>query len=79
MNEQIQELYLNEQEQGRLVYESFPEYDNLLRKSLPLFPDEELPKVIFDLLETSNCIAFAHGLRLGLRLRQWAEELSTSA
>ena len=79
MNEQIQELYLNEQEQGRLVYENFPEYDDLLRQSLTLFPGEELPKIIFDLLETSNCIAFAHGLRLGLRLRQWAEELSTSA
>ena len=79
MHEQIQELYFIEQEQGRLVYENFPEYDNLLRESLPLFPNEELPKVIFDLLETSNRIAFAHGLRLGLRLRQWAEEFSASA
>lgn len=79
MNEQIQELYFNEQDQGRLVYENFPEYDDLLQQSLALFPNEDLPKVIFDLLETSNYIAFAHGLRLGLRLRQWAEELSASA
>lgn len=79
MDKQLQELYLNEQDQGRLVYEKFPEYDDLLRQSLTLFPDEELPKVIFDRLESSNCIAFAHGLRLGLRLRHWAEELSTSA
>lgn len=70
MNKQIQELYLNEQEQGRLVYEKFPEYAGLLCQSLALFPDEELPEVIFDLLEASNCIAFAHGLRLGLRLQQ---------
>ena len=75
----MQELYLNEQEQGRLVYEKFPEYESLLQESLTLFPDEEMPKTIFDLLETSNCISFAHGLRLGLRLSQWAEELSTSA
>lgn len=79
MNEQIQELYFLEQERGRLVYENFPEYEALLRQSLPLFPGEELPKVIFDLLETSNCIAFAHGLRFGLKLKQWVEELSTSA
>lgn len=73
MNEQIQELYFNEQEQGRLVYENFPEYDGLLQQSLTLFPGEEMPKVVFDLLETSNCIAFAHGLRFGLRLKQWVE------
>ena len=79
MDEQIRELYINEQEQGRLIYEKFPEYDDLLRQSLTLFPGGDLPKVVFELLETSNCIAFAHGLRLGLRLRQWTEELSTSA
>lgn len=70
MNEQIRELYINEQDQGRLVYEKFPEYERLLQESLTLFPGEELPEVVFRLLETSNCIAFAHGLRFGLRLKQ---------
>ena len=73
MNEQIQELCLNEQEQGRLAYEKSPEYESLLQQTLALFPDEELPKIIFDLLETSNCIAFSHGFRFGLRLKQWVE------
>ena len=73
MDKQLQELYLNEQEQGRLVFEDFSEYVDLLHQSLALFPDKEMPEAVFRLLETSNCIAFAHGLRFGLRLKQWVE------
>lgn len=72
MNRQLQEFFFAEQEQGRLNFESFPEYNHLLHQSLVLFPDGDLPAPIFDLLETTNFISFAHGLKLGLQLRKWA-------
>ncbi len=72
MDKQLQEFFYDEQERGRLVFEDSPEYEDLLRQSLSLFPGGDLPRPVFDLLETANLISFAHGLRLGLRLREWA-------
>ena len=72
MEKQIQEFFINEQDQGHLVFEDFPEYTDLLHQSLALCPDGDLPKPLFDLLETANCISFAHGLKLGLNLNRWA-------
>ena len=72
MDKQLQEFFYDEQERGRLVFEDSPEYEDLLRQSLSLFPGGDLPRPVFDLLETANCISFAHGLKLGLRLERWA-------
>ena len=72
MDKQLQEFFYDEQERGRLVFEDSPEYEDLLRQSLSLFPGGDLPRPVFDLLETANLISFTHGLRLGLRLREWA-------
>lgn len=72
MDKQLQELFIDEQERGRLDFEADPEYSRLLHQSLALFPGGDLPREVFDLLETSNSISFAHGFKLGLRLREWA-------
>ena len=72
MNNQLQEFFCDEQDRGRLVFEDDPEYVELLHQSTALFPDGDLPKPIFDLLETANLISFAHGLKLGLGLKGWA-------
>ena len=71
MDEQLKEFFFDEQDRGRLIFEDSPEYDGLLRQSLSLFPDGDLPGPVFDLLETASSISFAHGLKLGLRLREW--------
>ena len=73
MDKQLQDFFFDEQDRGRLVFEDFPEYNSLMNRSLSLFPDGDLPRPLFDLLETANCISFAHGLKLGLRLREWAQ------
>ena len=73
MDKQLKEFFFAEQEQGRLKFETFPEYTDRLGQSVALFPSGDLPDPIFDLLETSNYISFVHGLKLGLRLSQWAE------
>ena len=72
MDEQLKDFFYVEQEQGRLVFEDFPEYNDFLSQSTILFSDGDLPKPVFDLLETANFIAFAHGLKLGLRLKRWS-------
>ena len=71
MQKQIQEFFFDEQDRGHLVFEDDPQYADLLYQSLSLFPDGDLPAPVFNLLETANCISFAHGLKLGLRLREW--------
>ena len=75
MDEQLKDFFYVEQEQGRLVFEDFPEYNDFLSQSTILFSDGDLPKPVFDLLETANFISFAHGLKLGLRLKRWAQSL----
>ncbi len=72
MDKQLKEFYFDEVERRHLDFESFPEYNNLMDQSLSLFPGGDLPRPVFDLIETANLISFAHGLRLGLRLRDWA-------
>ena len=72
MDEQLKEFFFDEQDRGRLIFEDSPEYDGLLRQSLSLFPDGDLPAPVFNLLETANSISFAHGLKLGLNLNRWA-------
>lgn len=72
MDKRLKELFYDEQERGRLVFEDDPEYADLLHQSLALFPGGDLPREVFGLLETANCIAFAHGLKLGLRLKRWS-------
>ena len=72
MNKQLQEFFHDEVDRGRLLFEDFPEYNDLFAKSEALFPNGDLPNEIVRLLDISNCIAFAHGLKLGLKLERWA-------
>ena len=72
MDKQLKEFFFDEVERAHLNFEAFPEYNDLMDRSLSLFPNGDLPKPLFDLLETANCISFANGLKLGLRLREWA-------
>ncbi len=72
MDERLKDFFFDEQDQGRLDFEAFPEYIDLLHQSLSLFPDGDLPGEIGRLMDTSNCISFAHGLKLGLKLKRWA-------
>ena len=73
MNKQLKAFYFDEVDRGHLNFEAFPEYNDLMVQSLSLFPEHDLPKPIFDLIDTANLISFAHGLKLGLGLKQWAE------
>lgn len=72
MDEQLKEFFCDEQDRGRLVFEDDPKYAGLLHQCTALFPGGDLPKPVFDLLETANFISFAHGLKLGLRLKRWS-------
>ena len=72
MNKQLQDFFYDEQDRGRLVFEDDPEYCERLKQSTALFPDGDLPNEVSSLLDTANCISFAYGLKLGLRLREWA-------
>ena len=73
MNQQLKDFFFDEQDRGRLDFNADPEYVNLLDRSVALFPGGDLPDPIFALLETANCISFAHGLKLGLKLKRWAQ------
>ena len=75
MNKQLQELFYSEMDHRHLDFDAFPEYTDLLHQSMVIFPGGDLPGEIVQLLDTSNCISFAHGLRLGLRLKRWAQSL----
>ena len=71
MDKRLQDFFFSEQEQGRLNFDADLKYADLLRQSLSLFPDGDLPNPVFDLMELTNSLSFAHGLKLGLRLREW--------
>ena len=75
MDKQLKEFFFDEQDRGRLSFEADPEYADLLHRSTALFPDGDLPREIGQLIDTANCISFAHGLKLGLRLKRWAQSL----
>ena len=79
MNERIKEFFFDEIDRGRLVFEDFPEYNDLLQQSMALFPDGDLPVPIGRLLDASNCISFRHGLQAGETLRRWIESPSKQA
>jgi len=72
MDKQLQEFFYDEVDRKHLVFEDDPEYNALMDKSLALFPNADLPDEIGRLLDISSCISFAHGLKLGLRLKQWS-------
>ena len=72
MDKHLKEFFYDEQDRGHLDFDSDPEYVSLLHQSLSLFPSGDLPDEVVQLLDASNCISFAHGLRLGLRLNRWA-------
>ncbi len=72
MDKQLKELLFDEQDRGHLVLEDDPEYTALLHQSMALFPNGDLPNEIVELLDISNSICLGHGLKLGLRLKQWS-------
>lgn len=79
MNERIKEFFFDEIDRGRLVFEDFPEYNDLLQQSMALFSDGDLPVPISRLLDTSNCISFRHGLQAGKTLKRWITSPSKQA
>lgn len=72
MDKQLKEFFCDQVERGYLSFEADLDYNALMTQSLALFPGGDLPGPIFDLMDTANLISFAHGLRLGLRLREWS-------
>ena len=72
MDERLKELFFDEQDRGRLVFEDCPAYNDLMEQCLALFPGGDLPDPIFQLLDLSNSLSFAHGIGLGLELSRWA-------
>jgi len=72
MDKQLKEFFYDEVDRGRLAFEDDPEYNTLMDQSLSLFSGGNLPTAVSRLLDTSNCISFVHGLRLGLRLNRWS-------
>jgi len=72
MDEQLQALFYSEVDQGHLAFDDDPEYSALMTRSMSLFPNEELPEAVYQLLDTSNRISFAYGIKLGLRMDRWA-------
>ena len=79
MVEHLQELYRHEIDQARLNFEADPAYRAYFTQSQVLWEGADMPESLFHLLETSNCLSFSHGFRLGLRLGRWAEEGHSSA
>ena len=74
MTERLKHLYSLEIEQARLNFEADPAYRDYLTQSQALWEGGDMPQPIFQLLEQSNFLSFAHGFRLGLGLGRWAGE-----
>lgn len=68
MNEQLKALYDLEIEQARLDFDRNPDYQNCLAQVQDLWEGEDMPPSLFQLLEVSNFLSFAHAFRLGLRM-----------
>ena len=75
METKLKNLYYQEIDCGALDFDSDRAYRLYLARSQALWPDQELPQPVFDLLDTANFLSFAHGFRLGVRLARWAREI----
>ena len=73
MEERLKCLYWQEIDRARLDFESDPAYRDYFTQSQALWEGGDMPQPIFQLLEQSNFLSFAHGFRLGLGLGRWAE------
>ena len=73
MNQMLKQLYWQEIDEARLNFEADPAYQTYFTQSQVLWEGANMPEPLFRLLETSNYLSFAHGFRLGLGLRVWAE------
>jgi len=73
MEDLLMAIFDHELEEGRLRFDSDPEYRDLMHQVQALFPGErDLPGVLFDWMSVSDQISFIHGMRLGIRLGVWA-------
>ena len=68
MEETLRELYIRETSRDGLDFDSDPEYQAYYTQTEALWEGGEMPPIFFHLLDTSNSLAFAHGLRTGLNL-----------
>lgn len=68
MNEQIKALCHLETESSRLNFDQDPDYQLYYTQAQALWEGGDMPSPLFRLLETSNALAFAHGLRTGAAL-----------
>lgn len=73
MKERLRELYLQEIETSRLDFDSDPEYKHYYTQAEALWEGGDMPGAVFDLLDASDFLAFAHGFQLGAELAGWAK------
>ena len=79
MNQMLRTLYWQEIDRARLNFEADPAYRDYFTQSQALWEGGDMPEAFFHLLDAGNFLSFAHGFRLGLGLRRWAEEGSGPA
>lgn len=73
MKERLRELYLREIETSRLDFDSDPEYKHYYTQAEALWEGGDMPGAVFDLLDASDFLAFAHGFRLGMGMAGWVK------
>ena len=74
MEEKLKALYIQEVNQSRLDFDRDPEYQMYYTQAEELWEEGDIPPSIFHLLERSDFLSFACGLRLGLELAEWVRE-----
>ena len=72
MEERLKELYLCEIERAQLDFDGDPEYQKYYTQAEALWEGGDMPYSLYRLLDTSNFLAFVHGFRLGVGLREMA-------
>ena len=73
VEEKLKELYFREIEQFHLDFDSDPEYQAYYTQAEALWEGGDMPGAVFDLLDASDFLAFAHGFRLGMGMAGWVK------
>lgn len=83
MDTRIKELYYSEMESRRLDIDADPDYAQAhrrfsehldrLQECIDYEDNEQLNEEVFRLLEQSDLLCFAHGIKLGMRLALWVQ------
>lgn len=73
MTKKLKELYIQEIDQSRLDFDRDPEYQAYYTQAEALWDGKDMPKAIYQLLDTANFLSFSHGFRLGAQLAGWLQ------